>query len=70
MKGIIDRFEGKFAIIELEDRKIIKVEARYIPEACNEGDCIYKLNDIWHLDTEGTEMRKKRLAELMDDVFE
>ena len=31
MKGIIDRFEGKYAVVELEDGKMINIDKAQLP---------------------------------------
>ena len=39
MKVIIDRFEGGFALVELEDRTIIDMPIELIPEGARKGMC-------------------------------
>ncbi len=40
MKGIIDRFEGNFAVVELEDKKMININKNILPKKAKEGDVI------------------------------
>lgn len=40
MKYIIDRFEGKFAVVELENGKFVDIPREAIPETAHEGDII------------------------------
>ena len=61
MKVIIDRFEERFAIVELEDRSIIDISRQLSPHGAKEGDVI----EI-RIDREETERRRKKARDLMD----
>lgn len=64
MKVIIDRFEGNYAVIEIEIGKCVNIPKILIPDA-KEGDVI-KIE----IDKKETLDRKKHIQELMDSVFE
>lgn len=64
MKVIIDRFEGDFAVVEMEDRKMINLPKVLVPNA-KEGDIIRI-----EVDKEETEKRKKEIERLLDDMWE
>ena len=64
MKLIIDRFEGEFAIVEINSEKIVDVPRCLFPDA-KEGDVI----DI-SIDTNETKKRKEKIQYLMNDLFE
>lgn len=70
MKGVIDRFEGKYAVVELEDRKMVNVEVDRLPEGVKEGDCVNFVSGVWVIDRDETKARKERIEKLMGDVFE
>ena len=70
MKGVVDRFEGKFAVIELEDRKMVNIKIDRLPEGVNEGDCVNYDGGVWVIDREKTAARKEQIEKLMEDVFE
>ncbi|MDR7869748.1 MAG: DUF3006 domain-containing protein [Tissierellaceae bacterium] len=40
MKIIIDRFEGDFAVVELDDKGLINMPIELVPEGAKEGDVI------------------------------
>ena len=40
MRLIIDRFEGDFAVVELEDRSTIDIPKKLIPKGAKEGDVL------------------------------
>ena len=44
MKGIIDRFEANYAVIELEDKSMINIEIKKLPSVAKEGYVI-NIND-------------------------
>lgn len=64
MRVIIDRFEGEYAVVEIEEGIIIDVPRILFPNA-KEGDVI-KIE----IDNEETENRKDRIKELMNNLFE
>lgn len=64
MKVIIDRFEGDFAVVEIEIGKCVNIPKILIPNA-KEGDVI-KIE----IDKKETLERKKHIQELMNNVFE
>jgi hypothetical protein len=40
MRIIIDRFEGDFAVVELEDKSFVDMPLKLIPEGAKEGDIL------------------------------
>ncbi|ABS33201.1 DUF3006 domain-containing protein [Clostridium botulinum] len=69
MKGIIDRFEENFAIIELEDKKMINIDKNIIPKKAKEGDVINIEGDIITLNEKERERLKKEIDELTEDMW-
>lgn len=63
MKVIIDRFEGEYAVVELEIGKVINVPKELFKGA-NEGD-VFKIE----FDKSETDFRKKKITNLMNDLF-
>lgn len=64
MRVIIDKFEGKYAIVELENKNIVNMPRVLIPNDAAEGDCLYI-----EVDKEYTKLRKEQIRKLMDDVW-
>ena len=64
MKVIIDRFEGEYAVVELEVGKCVNIPKVLIPNS-KEGDIIRI-----EIEKKETEERKKHIQELMNNVFE
>ncbi len=68
-RGIIDRFEGQYAVIEF-GRVCMNVEKVLLPANAEVGDSVTLKNDVYKLDKEATKQREKEIQALMDDVFE
>lgn len=64
MKVIIDRFEGSFAIVELEDMSMADMPLRLIPAGAKEGDVISIT-----IDAGETQKRSKITKKLLDDLW-
>ncbi|MGG0656227.1 DUF3006 domain-containing protein [Rummeliibacillus pycnus] len=68
-KGIIDRFEGNFAVIEIKNNTIDVPKAK-LPKEANVGDQIIINGDCITLDIEGTKRLREEINALADDLFE
>ncbi len=64
MKFTIDRFEGDFAVVELEDREMVDLPLSLVPENAKEGDI---LNIT--IDKNASEIRRKRIQDKFDSLF-
>lgn len=64
MKVIIDRFEEKYAIVELENKSFVNMPRDLIPNDAVEGDCL-----CIEVNKEYTKQRKEQIHKLMDDVW-
>lgn len=65
MKGVIDRFEGDFAIIVFDDGKVENINRQLIPKEAREGDVIVFAATIY-IDKEETLKRKKELDKYLN----
>ncbi|KZL93047.1 DUF3006 domain-containing protein [Clostridium magnum] len=68
MLGIIDRFEDEFAIIELENKKIINIEKSKIPTEAIVGD-VLNIGEYITINLVETESRRKRIERLSEDLW-
>lgn len=64
MKVIIDRFEGDYAVVEIDKEKFVNLPKELVPNA-KEGDVI-----IIRVDHEETNKRKEHVKDLMNQLFE
>jgi hypothetical protein len=78
--GIVDRFEGDFAVIELETGKTLNVPKFLLEPVIQTGDCIYSCQPdnstlyvhpqpIWKLDSEKTNERREQVQTLTHNVM-
>lgn len=64
MRLIIDRFEGDFAVAELEDGSFVNLPKCVVPDA-KEGDVI-----LITIDRDETKHRDEKITGLMDKLFQ
>ena len=64
MKVILDRFEGNYGIVEMEDKTFVEIPKVLISDA-KEGDVI-----SIEIDIDETERQKKEIESLMNDLFQ
>lgn len=69
MRGIIDRFEGEFAIIELEDRNIITLKKSELPVNVKEQMVIDIINKEIFINEKETLKREKEIEKLVEDLW-
>lgn len=70
MKGIIDRFEGDYAVVEFEGRKMVDILRRDLPAGLKEGDVIRSTDGIYVFDELETELIKKETKTMFDKLWE
>ena len=70
MKGIIDRFEEEYAVVELLDGSFKEIKRIYFPPEIKEGDCINIIDNQITIDLEESKKRRDRIKNLMEDLFE
>ncbi|NMM62086.1 DUF3006 domain-containing protein [Clostridium sp. P21] len=68
MTGIIDRFEGEFAVVELENMKMVNIEKGKIPEEAKEGD-VLNIDNIITINYVETKKRKSNIEKLTKDLW-
>lgn len=64
MKVIVDRFEGNYAVVEINPNKFVNMPKELIPNA-KEGDII-NIN----IDYDETNKRREHIKGLVDSLFE
>lgn len=70
MKVVIDRFEGEFAVCETEDRTMINILRKDIPDNAKEGDILIIDGQKILIDSQATQERKQKIEKLMEDLWE
>ena len=69
MKGIIDRFEENYAVVEF-DEEMKNIERKLLPSNAKEGDVLIFDENKIYIDYEETKFRKKEIEKLMDELFQ
>lgn len=69
MKGIIDRFEGDYAVVEIDGRQMKDIPKRDISSEAKEGDVIVLVGEKYHVDAEETQRRKSEIAKLTKNMW-
>lgn len=68
MKGVVDRIEGEYVVIVLDDGQVINIKKEEFKDGIKEGDVVKK-ELAWKVCKEETNIRKKE-AEKYLDLFE
>ncbi|MCJ8009044.1 DUF3006 domain-containing protein [Lederbergia wuyishanensis] len=69
MRGIIDRFEGEWVVVEI-DGETKDFEKRIFPKAAVAGDVVEINGDKVKILKTETEKLRKEIEKLMNDVWE
>jgi hypothetical protein len=69
IKGIVDRFEGDIAVVEIEG-KTHDFPKSLFPSEVKPGDIVVVDEEHIHIDKKQTEERKKDINKLMDELWE
>jgi hypothetical protein len=69
MKGIVDRFEGEFVVIEMDGvtKDIIKSD---VDDNVKAGDSVIFIDGKWFANEGETKRRSKEIKDLMNNVWE
>ncbi|MGE7662662.1 DUF3006 domain-containing protein [Peribacillus sp. NPDC097197] len=68
--GIIDRFEGKIAVVEIDGGDMKDIPKSSLPKGAKVGDMLIIDGDNISISKEGTEKLRKEIDNLMDELFE
>ena len=69
MKGIIDRFEGNYAVVELQGGKTINIDKRQLPIGVEEG-MVINISESITIDNDETKRRKKEIEKLTEGLWD
>ena len=67
---IIDRIEGNIVVCELEDKSIKTERLELFPDNIQPGDVVYEIDGRYEIEDKVTKERKRRIQQLMDDLWE
>ncbi|MBU3144543.1 DUF3006 domain-containing protein [Clostridium sp. CF012] len=69
MKGIIDRFEGDYAVVELRDGKMMNIHKIKLPTGVEEG-MVINIAEVITIDKAETAKRKKEIEKLTEGLWD
>lgn len=70
MFGVIDRFEGDYAVVEFEDREMQDIKKILMPPEAKEGDVIVFIDGKYVIDKEETAKRRGAAEKLSEGLWE
>ncbi|MGE7662994.1 DUF3006 domain-containing protein [Peribacillus sp. NPDC097197] len=70
VEGIIDRFEGKIAVVEIDGGDMKDIPKSSLPKGAKVGDMLIIDGDNITISKEATEKLRKEIDDLMDELFE
>ena len=70
MRYVVDRIEGKFAVIEGENGEMTGVELARLPYGAEEGSVLYHEAGYWGLDAKETAERRQKMRVKMESLWE
>lgn len=68
MKGIVDRFEGEYVVIEING-KTQDFKRDQVDSEVKEGDVVVLQNGIWRTDLDETNKRSSDIKKLMNELW-
>ena len=66
---VIDRIEENCVVLECENGSHVTIERKSLPKRIKDGDVLFFGEGSYFLDEKETEQRRRRIADLMKDVF-
>lgn len=70
MVGIIDRFEGDYAVVEWNGSEMKDIPRSLLPKECKEGDVIEIVDGKYVLNSNERVRLKKEIDDLAKDLWE
>ncbi|MGE7661324.1 DUF3006 domain-containing protein [Peribacillus sp. NPDC097197] len=70
LQGIIDRFEGEIAVVEMEGTEMKDFPKSALPRDAKIGDVLIINGDEITISNENTKRLRKEIDDLMDELFE
>lgn len=68
-KYVIDRIEGKYAILEKENGEMFEIFIENIEGNFNEGDILVKEGQLFKVNEELTKLRKEKINNIMKNMW-
>ncbi|WP_077367246.1 DUF3006 domain-containing protein [Anaerosalibacter sp. Marseille-P3206] len=69
MRGVVDRIEEEYVVLEVEG-EMIDIKIELMPEGIKEGDIVKLIDGNYIILSEETAKRKKSIEDLFNDLKE
>lgn len=69
MRAVVDRFEGEYAVLEMEDGTMANITKTEILGDVMEGDVLYLTEGKYIIDKVETLRRRAEIKKIMDEVW-
>ncbi len=66
---IVDRFEGAYAVCEMDDQSMQTIPLAELPSGIKEGDVLTVVDGEYVRDVQQTKERTERIAQKMNRLF-
>lgn len=68
-KGIVDRFEGEYVVIEIDEKNFEDVPRILVSPEVSPGDFVELKEGIWRPNPSETKTRREEIKKLEDELF-
>lgn len=70
MTMIVDRFEGDYAVVEIDGKVMTDIPRRLLPPEVKEGQVIKRVNGRYEIDFAETKKREVAMQNLSEGLWE
>lgn len=69
VRGIIDRFEGDFAVVEMDDESMLNIRKDRLPKGVREGIVLVIEDNCIRIDEEQTKRLEEEIKALEEELW-
>lgn len=69
VRGIIDRFEGDFAVVEMDDESMLNIRKDRLPKGAREGTVLVIDENCIRIDEEQTKRLEEEIKALEEELW-
>ncbi|WP_072903137.1 DUF3006 domain-containing protein [Hathewaya proteolytica] len=69
MRGIVDRFEGDFAVVEMDDESMLNIRKDRLPKGVREGIVLVIEDNCIRIDEEQTKRLEEEIKALEEELW-
>ncbi|SHJ85604.1 Protein of unknown function [Hathewaya proteolytica DSM 3090] len=69
VRGIVDRFEGDFAVVEMDDESMLNIRKDRLPKGVREGIVLVIEDNCIRIDEEQTKRLEEEIKALEEELW-